>query len=458
MRANLGRCAFLALAGVVQVGCGGSSSGGSEDSAAESKTVPLSGVASMGAPLANSSVQARCKGEQGFITSVATDSNGSFRGEVNTDALPCALRVDGGAQRGQLHSWADSPGVVNITQLTDLAIAISSTVLPETWFEQAGRAERLSNLESAKAELLGSLRGSGYSVPDGGFDLFHTELSMGSEAARLLSDLDAAIAESSAFESYAALVSVISDGNLTLMPAALEPSDSDGSGGGFVGGGGSSAKACMPRHIKEGTEVRVVTRNYGPATPEGHMDWWSLDSVGGMVEFRGNVVQVLESQSSFDLSDDQPSYFTRSYFLVDESAHHVQAFGGEVLASQGGRPTMVTWFEPSNDTRFDLQPGESYRSVYTDYTKPASGDISQMVVDQIHIYEGRETITTPAGTFETCKFLEVDTDFPSFGGFITWTSVEHGVDIQYGGRQGDGNEEIYSNVLSLEINGVQAFP
>ena len=170
---------LVGLVGTALVGCGGSSSDSSDDGDNGSSSATLSGTAAVGAPIAEAPVEARCEDGSGFLTNVTTDSDGGFRGDVNPDALPCALRVNGGTPQTTLHSWAETGGTVNITSLTDLAIAISATIPPATWYDQDDRGQRVQNLSEARDDLLTILRNQGYNVPDDDFDPFRTGFAIG---------------------------------------------------------------------------------------------------------------------------------------------------------------------------------------------------------------------------------------------------------------------------------------
>ena len=117
--------------------CGGGGGGG-DSSASKAATSSLSGVAAVGAPIANGSIQIICAGGDPLATS--TDNTGAWEVTISGQTLPCAIEVSGGtinsiANTIDYHSIATSFGTVNITPLTDLLLAnLTGMAAPDTWF------------------------------------------------------------------------------------------------------------------------------------------------------------------------------------------------------------------------------------------------------------------------------------------------------------------------------------
>src|SRR5690606_5046833 len=112
--------------------CGG---GGGSDPVAISRSAPtLSGTAAVGAAIVDGTVTAKCADGSGFTAAITTDADGNWSGTINSGVLPCALRVTGGTPPDTLYSYASSTGTVNITPLTTLALAQSTSQLPADWF------------------------------------------------------------------------------------------------------------------------------------------------------------------------------------------------------------------------------------------------------------------------------------------------------------------------------------
>ena len=141
--------------------------------------VTLSGTAAVGAPLVGATVSARCT-SGAAVTPATTDATGQWTlALTSAAALPCALQVSGGQAGGVafmqvLHSYATAAGVVNLTPLTDLSVALAAAQLPALWFAalDATHAPALgAALDSARPHVLQALVAAGYTLPPGtGFD------------------------------------------------------------------------------------------------------------------------------------------------------------------------------------------------------------------------------------------------------------------------------------------------
>ncbi|MBP8275866.1 MAG: hypothetical protein KAX55_03115 [Propionivibrio sp.] len=87
------------------------------------------------------------------------------------------------------------------------------------------------------------------------------------------------------------------------------------------------------------------------------------------------------------------------------------------------------FLEPAWVTPRVMQPGQSATSTYT--TRFANGSAPTATTTTTTTYLGHETITVPAGTFETCKVRFVD---QGGGTSHTWTVASgpyRGLDVRY---------------------------
>ena len=123
---------FAILCSIILVACGG----GSGSSTPSSST--LSGVAAVGTPIANGTINIRCA--SGSALNTTTSSSGGWQVTLSGQTLPCAVEVSGGTINGvantmTYHSIATAIGTVNVTPLTDLMVAnLAGTATPTTWF------------------------------------------------------------------------------------------------------------------------------------------------------------------------------------------------------------------------------------------------------------------------------------------------------------------------------------
>lgn len=165
-------CAAAALAA-----CGNDDS----EPAPAPATVSLSGTAAIGTPLVGATVSAHCAGSTP-VAPAATDAGGQWTLTLASAAeLPCALQVSGGsvgdvANTQLLHSYATVAGVVNLTPITDLAVALAAAAVPADWFGALDGTHPPAlgaALDEARTQVLAAVAEAGYTLPEGsGFDPF----------------------------------------------------------------------------------------------------------------------------------------------------------------------------------------------------------------------------------------------------------------------------------------------
>ncbi|MDF1628894.1 MAG: carboxypeptidase-like regulatory domain-containing protein [Alcanivoracaceae bacterium] len=195
-------------------GCGGGSGGGGGST--------LSGTAAVGAAIVGGTVTARCADGSSFTQAVTTDADGSWSGKIDSSALPCALRVSGGTPPVTLHGYASSTGTTNITPLTDLALAQATSQTPADWF--SAFAGTPVDVDTAADQLVDALTDAGFTVPASGNPFTTPFAADGTGWDGLLDDLKQAIEDDPALADYAALVTLVKDGNLsTSLPDAPPP-------------------------------------------------------------------------------------------------------------------------------------------------------------------------------------------------------------------------------------------
>ncbi len=144
--------------------------------------------------------------------------DGSWSGTVASDALPCALQISGGTPAVTLHSLATVAGVVNVTPLTDLVLALATGQDPDSWYAAFTGAS--VDIDTATTNLLDQLDSNGFTIPTG--NPFSTPFTAdGSGWDGLLDDIQAALDLDST--TYSALLTLVRDGNLASLPDAPPP-------------------------------------------------------------------------------------------------------------------------------------------------------------------------------------------------------------------------------------------
>ena len=145
-RARLPRTLWPARLAALTLAIGLTACGSTDDSSS------LSGTAATGAPIVGGAVSVVCK--SGPELGATTSATGTWSVTLTTQTLPCKVRVTGGLVNGAAnaeayHSVAAELGTVNITPLTDLAVAQLAKEDPATWFGKRDGAA-FSAIDAAK--------------------------------------------------------------------------------------------------------------------------------------------------------------------------------------------------------------------------------------------------------------------------------------------------------------------
>lgn len=262
---KFGRLVTGALAtacfGLTLSGCGSDSNSGPVD------PVALTGTAAVGAPLANAAVTLRCGA--GDNVEATTNAQGVYK--VLQSALtaaaaefPCAVKVMGevDGEPVTLFSFAAEAGRVNVTPLTDLAVAAAANNLagvePAAWFaaEQFSVEDFDTALNEAADGLQTALLAAAgeQQLP---FDIFSTNFAADGVSVydQWLDRLNEALEEAGVgYVDFAA--SYVSGGGFGTIVIDLTP-DTDGEGGGNGGGDGGAT-----------TDLHLTVTVMGQTTPE----------------------------------------------------------------------------------------------------------------------------------------------------------------------------------------------
>lgn len=203
MWGTLTMAAFLA-------GCGG----GDDPIPAAS----LSGVAAVGAPIANGTIAVQCAG--GSAMNTTTSTTGAWQVSFAGQTLPCAIQVSGGSIGGSTntmpyHSIAVSLGTVNVTPLTDLIVAQLAGANPQTWFGSPVFTD--INASAVETALNSVASGLGITSTLGSVNPITTTFKAepGDAVDQLLEALKTALADTS--QTYAALLSAAQTGSYSAF-------------------------------------------------------------------------------------------------------------------------------------------------------------------------------------------------------------------------------------------------
>lgn len=201
----------------------------------------ISGVAAVGAALANASVTARCV--QGDDITGTTDTAGRYTLTLDeSHTAPCMLRVVGGSPSVTLYSYAASAGTVNTSPLTDWVVSKALGSDPATAFASfdQSKADTLgAGLSSAKAYV--RQHADAISGTTRTTDPLTGAFSVGDADDLVLDHLAAAMASAGKSLDDMRAASVQGDDLSAMVPAYVAPS------GGGTGGGTTTTGVFVDR-------------------------------------------------------------------------------------------------------------------------------------------------------------------------------------------------------------------
>jgi hypothetical protein len=407
--------------------CGGSSS--SSPATDQTETVALSGTAATGAAIGNAPISARCEDGSGFLNNVVTDANGRFQGEVGANALPCTLSAKQSDQRS-FHSLAVTVGRVNITPLTDMAIALAGEN-PSQWFAQGDLSQVAEVLSQRAQELLSTLENLGYSVPEN-LDPLRSTLSIGDSHDQLLDQLIAAIENAApTLASYEALLLLLQDGNLDQIPRASVDEDNNPSTQNF--------KVCFnPDLFRPGAELVTQTRIRLPGQAT-----YTETTTQRMLEpttFNGRSVDVREIEQVSANGE-----LTITQYLIIDLDSGASSYFGSVFDT--GQNVLESTYEPSVDTILDIGLDDTYSY---NYVAKSNGVRSEVSFE--HTFLGIETIEVPAGRIDACKMRFLNFEDGERTESIEWIAVGTGINLRTYSPS-EANPQTILELESATLNG-----
>lgn len=188
---HIHRLSFISLATAATLAaCGG----GGSDPAPTTTATTLDGVAAVGAAISGGTVTAKCAAGTPEVGKT-TASDGSYTLKLNGATAPCMVKVSGGTVNGVantqvLHGFATAAGTVNVTPLTELALAQALGGEPAAAFNAFSATSATTvagKLDAARAYVGTQLTALGLSAPSG--DIFSAPFKVGDAADKLLDSL-----------------------------------------------------------------------------------------------------------------------------------------------------------------------------------------------------------------------------------------------------------------------------
>lgn len=177
----------------------------------------VSGTAFAASALKDAAVTAICKDGVGFKNTVMVDAEGKWQGEVDSRKFPCRLEVKANGE--SYHSYVGQEGSVNINPFMDIAITYASIQMPAIWY-QSGEII-VDQLKLANSALVKELIKKEYAL-DGEVDVFNTIIATDNPIHQAIQSLLEAIQSGKSIQDYNALLTLVKDGNLSLLPKSAK--------------------------------------------------------------------------------------------------------------------------------------------------------------------------------------------------------------------------------------------
>ncbi|QXG50017.1 hypothetical protein [Pseudomonas viridiflava] len=153
----------------------------------------------------------------------------------------------------------------------------------------------------------------------------------------------------------------------------------------------SSGTCIAEADFRQGSSVETQTRISNAPGVAGHNKTETL----GRQSFAG-AYPLMQAQTT--LINNAPVF--TGYAFVDLVDGKLIRYGNQ---HGSGASLVATYNEPPPAVPIDLQPGQTVTVSYRSKTVTAGPGVEYEITEK-HTYIGRETITTPLGTFDACKF------------------------------------------------------
>lgn len=232
--------------------------------------------------------------------------------------------------------------------------------------------------------------------------------------------------------------------------------------GGNGGGGTGSANECtMPasQALQVGFRFRGVYNSATFGTQPTSGEYTIESQIVGQATFEGQSAFKLSSTISGLQLGVEYQNTTFTYHQPDASGL-VKTLGMETEQSVPPftQRISVVYTPPDVDTEFSLPLGGTLtKSVTSRTTTTMSGggvtlppQTTTDTATQTHAYEARESITVPAGTYDTCRYRETE---PSGGYTLQWHVVGKGIPARIEGYSASGVVGGRSELKSATLNG-----
>ncbi len=208
--------------------------------------------------------------------------------------------------------------------------------------------------------------------------------------------------------------------------------------------------ACVNSAMYEsGYHSDITRQRYDDGVEQGTRR--TQREVTGPQGYAGQPAMVLK-ETVTDIGPLDATYELTTYHRVDMDALRVDAVGIEQLSITPVEQEVVGVFTPAFVQRFDLLVGEEYTTEYTIELSFPDGSASptEQHISSRFIYEGIQSVTVPAGTFNACRIRRYDTVNGETSESYNWIGEGSGILL----LESDEQFVPKAAVLSGTVNGV----
>ena len=216
-----------------------------------------------------------------------------------------------------------------------------------------------------------------------------------------------------------------------------------------------SAVACLnPELTAEGTRISASYSNFNALSEAGTTTSY-VQEVGAKTVFYGNRAMSIITDS-ISTGDEESVKVSETFISSDQRLAQVFDYGEISYKVTGNTDLRTLLFRsPHSVQSFDMEAGDIYVQRWDDRLDTWSllRDVRTIKYYRSTLYSGRESVTVPAGTFNTCRFeLSDNVEDPRLGfsapTTTLWYDVETGMLVK---EQGQASG--LTVLESAEING-----
>jgi len=179
--------------------------------------------------------------------------------------------------------------------------------------------------------------------------------------------------------------------------------------------------------------------------------------VGDVVSFQGRQVREIAVNTTTNYSGGLTESFAVKNYANHTGEGELTSYGSVVQSTRTfpsgstlNETATTVYSPPWTERRYRLAPSESAAQTYS-YVKTSSGSSGGTgTVRSIVKYVGREIITVPAGTYETCKF---ETITPRYSITTDWLVVGPGISVQRVVRTLGSSSLYQTRATAVTLNG-----